>query len=120
MDAWTVVCLVLACRAVVDCLAEGSLFAAWRTWWQRWPLLGELWRCRFCLTFHASFWLALLWSWFFQPGHGTPGADLTALGVLWLATAGGSLTLMRWNDHYRDPEQDLAIEAIAHSLDEEE
>lgn len=71
-----------AAKAALDCWFLGALFADWRARAQdardngRWAftrLLGGALSCRFCLSYHVTFWLAIL--------------SLAALPTAWLVPA---------------------------------
>lgn len=118
MDAWSLVWLALACRALVDCLAEGSLFRRPRNaLYRKLPLVGELWICRFCLTFHVSYWLYLGWRWW-RPPAATALEEAFQLVLGWLTVAGSAILVMRISDWFRDTDREDALAAIANNLQE--
>lgn len=79
----------MASGALVDLWKNGSLFASWRAEAEalavRYPRLGELAQCDFCLTFQTALWLFLLC---FIPSLCVPGGwkAVCQLPVLVLAT----------------------------------
>lgn len=53
--------VAFAAKALIDFWKESSLVAGWRAYFElRGGLLGELSECRFCLSYHACFWITVL------------------------------------------------------------
>ena len=53
--------VAFAAKAMIDFWKESSLTAGWRAYFElRGGLLGELTECRFCLSYHACFWITVL------------------------------------------------------------
>jgi hypothetical protein len=53
--------LTFATTAILRAWFRGSIFARWRAKLQaRGGLLGQLFKCSLCLSFHVAFWLKLI------------------------------------------------------------
>jgi len=74
MDLLDFVALFLAAGAVVNAwMKKDGLFAGWRDWLAIWGdqsgwrwFFATLLNCRVCLTYHAAFWLMVV---FYLPSH---------------------------------------------------
>lgn len=89
----------VAAKAALDCWFLGSVFADWRAraedardngGWAIARFVGGALSCRFCLSYHVTFWLAILSLAVLPTAWMVPAVWLAAQAVAWCLPAAAS------------------------------